>query len=474
MITPSIDDRILNGLNEHLQKTEHDDGKPHHIEVRLPDEKDGKVRHLGICLTIPDMQALRDELLKEALHRREVQAAMTRRKKAGDIPAKEIRLAVIASKELGYDYLTKTVLRELPKESKEYVLDELGRINLYDLSGSGNPEEVLKEIDTKVQTPFLMMLLAIAGEADIREVNTSSGNDVIPIYLPNFFRNVQPSFGKFERDAETRKTHRIHSDIPRNEQRLNQFVRDYISPLSKVGAWFNDTDLYPLVTLDHYNRDTDVVYVRSPYMFRLVEWAKTEGNVAISYIFHADVLQENPTAVELANRISIGLISRGVSHPDKNTYKAQPKAASKTVKEICPDGTTKITTMKYAIEPVETISVAKTDEDGRTKTRTRPVEKPKVFTYDIEFKNLIKGCPQLQKELDDIRKNEKNNKSAAVNRRLSQVFNDAINIILNKSDAPTYYANLTICTAPFDTFKAPTNSTLKSKLVIRHNGKTKE
>ena len=68
--------------------------------------------------------------------------------------------------------------------------------------------------------------------------------------------------------------------------------------------------------------------------------------------------------------------------------------------------------------------------------------------------------------------NKKGNVSQRINKKLKDTFAAAIRIIMEKSDIPKYYAAVEIKTAPFDTFKAPTNSTVNTgTLVITHKGK---
>ena len=112
-----------------------------------------------------------------------------------------------------------------------------------------------------------------------------------------------------------------------------------------------------------------------------------------------------------------------------------------------------------------------TDDDGNLITVTRANPRPRIFRWEARFDSLIADCPQLRSELDEIRSSGGKDKSQRVNKKLKDTFTAAIRIIMEKSDAPNYYAGLEIKTGKLDTFKAPTNSTLKDKLVITHKGK---
>ena len=113
----------------------------------------------------------------------------------------------------------------------------------------------------------------------------------------------------------------------------------------------------------------------------------------------------------------------------------------------------------------------------------------------MKFATLIEDCPELQRELEAIhsgqgkaeeeaikegkpakdieaaRRSDHKNDSQRINKKLKDTFTAAIRIIMEKSEIPKYYKGLTIKTARFDTFKAPTNSTLNAQLIITHSGK---
>ena len=219
-------------------------------------------------------------------------------------------------------------------------------------------------------------------------------------------------------------------------------------------------------------------------MFKLVEYVKLhmKKHGAIRDIFHADIMTENQTAVELANRIAMGLIARGVTRPDSATYsnKNPREPIKRKVTKTAPDGAKTITEETFALEP---------DQPATRDPKSRQ------FSYTAKFSSLIEDCPELKKELDEIRsgqgeeerkarqegkeeaeikaarQRDHKNDSQRANKKLQDVFTAAIRIIMEKSDIPKYYKTLTIKTANFTTFKAPTNSTLNTRLVITHKGK---
>lgn len=412
---------------------------------------------------------------KEETRRKHLEEAHKRREMAqreGALIAGETRLATIAEKGLGFDYFTSAVCKLLPAGIENYILDEQGRINLYDLTGGGNKEiqEVLQEVDG-LHTAFLMWLLGLAwNNSDIRETN--SGNAIMPVYLPAVLEEMRIDPRPRERDKETGLIKKRDAEKTLQEMRLDKFM-GFLNPLNKVAAWFGG-DLYAIAGFDHYSRESETVYIRTPYMFRLVEYAKLHATKhgAIKNIFHADIMTENQTAVEIANRIAMGLITRGVTREDGNTYQTPRKPIKKKTTRTAADGTKTVEELTFAPEPEQTVTKSRTDENGITTTVSgTPRKKEKAFTFDIRFSSLIADCPQLQRELEEIRSSGGKDKSQRINKKLKDTFTAAIRIIMEKSEIPKYYKGLTIRTARFDTFKAPTNSTLSDRMIITHHGK---
>lgn len=435
---------------------------------------------------------------KEEIRRKHIAEAHKRREMAqreGTLIAGETRLATIAEKGLGFDYFTSAVCKSLPAGIENYILDDQGRINLYDLTGGDKTiQEVLQEVDG-LHTAFLMWLLGLAwNNSDIRETN--SGNAIMPVYLPAVLEEMRIDPRPLEWDKQSKKLTRTDTGTPLADLRLNKFM-SFLSPLNYVAAWFGG-DLYAIAGFDHYNRESETVYIRTPYMFRLVEYAKLHATKhgAIKNIFHADIMTENQTAVEIANRIAMGLIQRGVTTADSSTYQNPRKPIKKKTTRTAADGTKTVEELTFAPETEPTVTKSRTDENGITTTVSgTPRKKEKAFTFGIRFSTLIADCPQLQRELEAIhsgqgkaeeeaikegkpakdieaaRRSDHKNDSQRINKKLKDTFTAAIRIIMEKSEIPKYYKGLTIKTTRFDTFKAPTNSTLSDHLIITHHGK---
>ena len=426
-----------------------------------------KTEQIEMDLVFPDKEETRRKHLKEAYQRR----ILAQREGAFD--SGETALATISENTLGFDYFTSAVIKMLPEieNLENLMLDEQGRINLYDLTMGKTPiEEVLQEVD-QLHTAFLMWLLAVAWNTeDIREKN--SGNAIMPIYLPKILADMGIDPRPHEWNKETGKNKKRDSTKTIAELRRDKFM-EFINPFHNIAAFFGG-DLYQIVGFSHYNAESETAYIYAPYMYKLCEYAKLHASkhAAIQNIFHADIMTENQIAVEVANRIAMGLIQRGVTRPDRDTWQPEKKPIKKKTIKTTADGTKIVEELTYAPETETTITKRRTDENGvETIITGRPREKERTFTFSIRFNSLIRDCPQLQNELDKIRNSNSEIKSQQVNKKLKDVFNAVIRIIMEKSEIPRYYKNLTIRTGRFDTFKAPTNSTLTDLLIISHKGK---
>ena len=342
-----------------------------------------------------------------------------------------------------------------------------------ELSLNGEPLQPLDE----PHTTFLMALLRIADICDLREYN-SKDNPMIGVYLPAFFREtgIDPRPREWDKSAgAVKKRAPARDDQTLKNLRVNRFM-EFMRPLdNRVGAIAGE-GYYTLARFISWDEKSDTAYISIPYEIKLAEAARlhADRHSAISTIFHADILTENEAAVELANRIAVGVIERGVTRSQADTYKNDTprKPIRKTTTTTAADGTKKTETVTYQPDPEPvTVTKERTDENGVTTTVTRTNPRPRIFRWDMRFDSLIADCPQLAKELDEIRSSGSKDKSQRVNKKLKDIFTAAIRIIMEKSDMPQYYAGLTIKTGKLDTFKAPTNSTLKEKIVITHKGK---
>lgn len=435
------------------------DGK----DIPILKAEQGQAEQLEMNLTFPTEETAKEDEPQQA----PIEVARS----AGAITTLDNHVATIADKLFQYCFTSRNIW-QLPGKHDDFMFDIAGKLN--ELSLNGEPLQPLDEI----HTGFLMALLKIATEyCDLREYN-SKDNSIIPVYLPPFFREtkVDPRPREWDKEAKAIKKRAPAADDQTQKQlRINRFM-EFMRPLdNRVGTIAGD-GYYTLARFISWDEKTDTAYISIPYEIKLVELTRlhADRHSAISTIFHADILTENQAAVELANRIAVGLIERGVTRSQADTYKNDTprKPIRKTKTTTAADGTKTTETVTYQPEPEPvTVTREKTDENGITTTVTRTNPRPRIFRWESRFDTLISDCPQLRRELDEIRSSGSKDKSQRVNKKLKDSFTAAIRIIMQKSDVPQYYAGLEIKTSKFDTFKAPTNSTLKDKIVITHMGK---
>lgn len=423
--------------------------------------------------------------IKEETRRKRIAQGMEiahrRREKAqneGSITTDTSTIASIAEKGLGFSYFTSAVIKGLPEGIEKYIINkETGEIDLFCLQQRGGN---LKEVD-RLHTAFLMWLLGLAyNNSDIRETN--SANAIIPVYLPAVLNDMGIDPRPKQWDKGTKEVKRQQGESLA-KLRLKKFM-EFIDPLTDKAAYFGES-LYQIVAFHHYDDESETVYLIIPYMFRLVEYAKlhSERHKAIQDVFHANIMTENQTAVEIAERIAIGVILRGVTRTQAETYKSgtrrKPFKKTRTVTDAEGNKTTETEYYSTEQEPAPVIIAPQ----------------PRFIRWEMKFSRIIEDCPQLQRELDEIRTGTGELERTAieagkpakeiaearrqdhkidpqrVNKKLKDTFDAAIKIIMEKSKMPDYYQGFKITTGKFDKYKAPTNSTLNEKLIITHKGK---
>lgn len=376
------------------------------------------------------------------------------------------KVATIANKEMGL-WASIDNFKTIPEQLKP-IYDEFGKLNEISIHG-----EQLQPLDN-IHISFLMALLQIAYMFDLREVNSQSGA-VIPIYLPKFFKEtkidprprVRENRNKLRRRAEDEK-----KSMPL--LRRDKFI-ELMAPLDNRLGVIPGQGHYALARFISWDEKSEVANISIPYELKLVEMYRLENHGAISNIFHADIINEPNTAIEVANRIAIGVIQRGVLRSQEDTYSTPAKKPAK-VTTINQDGTKTI--VEYQKEEI---------------AQQRPKEK--YIEWAARFDTIINECPQLKRELERIRTEQRAGEKAAIeerksteqiaearkqdhktdpqriNKKLKDTFTAAIRIINEKSDMPQYYKSFKIKTNRFNEFKAPTSSTLKDKIIISHKGK---
>lgn len=437
-----------------------------------------------------------EEAEKEEKRRARIKDTWNRRENArqqGRIPEESINAAIIANKKTGFDYLTSNKIKAFPPDIdvQNLSLKENGSLKFYVLNGDKEVRDMLKDVDS-LHIAFLSLLLSLAYRSDLTESN--SGNAILPIYIPSILNAAHIDARPHEYDKDTKSLIARDTSMTRAELRRERFM-EFLRPLFNLAAFIGD-DLYSVCGFHSYDADTETINITTPYLFKLVENAafNSPKRRVIHDIFHADILSENQAAVEVAERIAQGIITRGIHHPDRDNEKGNRSTKKRTTK-TAPDGTKTVTEVTYAPDPGATVSKSITKENGDVFTLTKPLPEEKTYTYKVKFSTLIDTCPELKRELSAIRNATGPAEQAAIdraagaqeieaarkldhkhdpqkiNKKLADVFTAATNILLKKSRMPQYYLNLRFETGKLKTFKAPTNSTLNEMLLAIHGGK---
>lgn len=306
---------------------------------------------------------------------------------------------------------------------------------------------------TKLHEAFLMFgVEAVKAAAD-------DSDYTISFYTPTICRELHI-------DPRQYSTKRGDDATDLSELRFNALI-DLVRPFEKYVGRTPDGSYYRVYMFDSYEKDGEIFNMRAPYLFKLKEHATAQQLKHSPYnsLFHSSVVSEpNHAAVELANRILTGLVTRGTRRADYNTYNAEPKKARQTVTKTDDKGNKTTTTTVYDTAPDEP-----------------PTNKEKIFTWRCRFSTLIKESPQAAAELAAIlADNTLKNKSQVYNSKLRHLFETAYRIIEEKSDAPTYYVDLTLPTTVKTVggkekrvYDIPTKSTVNRFCVIKHRGKRK-
>ena len=350
-------------------------------------------------------------------------------------------------------------IKETPEALNGYSYGENGQILSLSFDGE-------KLTESSKKNPGLMMVIQqlvylrnrdsisqqlqqAIQDADPREYN-GLDSPVIPIHLPSFYREI----GKDPRGQVTTKTadgKEVTKKLPlTKEDRAKDFIRLVTRP-NEVG-YIKGDGIYPTMIFWRWDENTDTAYISAPYAMRIEFLAKAaaKNHAAIAHFFHANIAGEDPIAVEIANSLAIGLMERGIKRTDNKAKEDKPQ--------------------------VTKCQISKEGKDGSTITKDIKMPEKKTITYNVRFDKLIAQCPSLQSRIDAIKANTEitaQKRANVLNKLLESKFNQAIDILLNKSDALQYYANLTIFTSCSpDKFAAPTYSKLKTEYIfIRHNGK---
>ena len=350
------------------------------------------------------------------------------------------------------------------------AFDDTGKLNALMLQDK--PLEGL----TQIHTAFLMAVVQAVSLVPIDD-----GDNTISFYLPAMCRDLRIDPRTY---SSKRKAGQDYA-----EMRLAAML-DMITPFDQLVGRTPDGSFYRVLTFESYDKGSETMTISAPYLFRLKAIVKQRAtgqkHPQLNRLMHSSVVNElNRAAVELANRILTGIVTRGV-RADYRTYKAEPKKKTVTVTHTSKDGQRTTTTTVY-------------DTDSQPDDAPAPT---KTVTYKVKYQTLIDDCPQLKSELDEIingkgkaeREAEERNASVEeikkarekdkktipqrVNKKLKDVFTAAFRIIAEKSDAPARYLDFTLPTTTrtvkgkkSKAYDVPTKSTLARYMVITHRGR---
>lgn len=313
------------------------------------------------------------------------------------------------------------------KADPKKIFDNNGQLDTL-----AQPTKELQSLE-KIHTAFLMTALECVRNTE------DDGSHTFSVYLPGL-----------KLDGRTHSKERSkNTPAVRGKARLN-FLINAATPFDSLVGKTPNGSFYRVLSFQEYNAESETAIFSAPYLFKLKEMAEGERphHSAYNRLFHDTIISEpNKAAVELANRILNGVLNRGMT-PDVNTGRKVKKENENQI----------------SIFDNENMAAAGVDN--------------KKITYRVKYSRLIEDCPQLNEILQEILANDSKTKWQTYNSKLKQTFEQAYRIIMEKSDAPTYYEKFKL-PGRFKTargerkyvYDVPTKSTLNSKLIVSHYGK---
>ena len=214
---------------------------------------------------------------------------------------------------------------------------------------------------------------------------------------------------------------------------------------NKVGVTKNKS-FYRILTLQGYDSRADAFILTAPYLDLIaIELQRGAGSTraaiapANNFLIHSTAnANRNRRALELAMRISSGLLQRG-EEVFTTTEKAELKKAKKS-------GVNK--------KDMSKVKAGILQAPGHT---------PPLTVYEVSFATLIDSAPSLKARLDEAR-TAPSNARQLMNNALKSAFSGAYKILRKESDCYKYFLDLQIP----ETY--PTVTTLTATLRITFKG----
>jgi hypothetical protein len=294
-----------------------------------------------------------------------------------------------------------------PEFQNAFLTSISAKIGLF-RRGEENPK---KQLALNINVPFLQ---ALAKAVYIDVLNASTGET--KIYFPTFARELGLDIN--------RKTAQMESGKGLSRADARQiFINRLIVAIDDIwGRLPNDATEYKLISVHAYNPDTEILYFASPYFQRLIgAMVQKEVNQLDSgkkyFLWQCDLLhataanERNPAAVEMATRLLVGVINRGMK-PDSKLPQNKNR--------FCKDAS--------------------------------------LVTYSISCAGLVQDCPQLRERLKVTATTS--NRTTVLKRAFTAMYR----ILRTKTDLFTYYVDVKV------TEVIPTAKSLDAKIIVLHHG----
>ena len=293
--------------------------------------------------------------------------------KEGAIVTLDGALAAFSSDEL-QNAFNAFSLMSLVDTVDNYSFDDTGKLNTLNLAKDNYA--VVDDIDTAALEAVLKAVIKT------NKINPFDGNTKVKLYLPSICKELNIDVRGFEtkRDSTEKDYSQLYYDV---------FAKK-ILPFDKFIGRLPNGSIYRVLTISSYDKETKTLVLDTPYMFKALELAiekkEKEGLIYLNDLFMPNTITERThAAVELATKITNGLLRRGFTVPNEK------------------------------------------DKDGNL-----------IFVWDMKYSNLISECPQLSAALNKCKSRQ------AINSKLKSTFNAAYRIIKTKTTAKDYFENLTI------------------------------
>lgn len=278
---------------------------------------------------------------------------------------------------------------------------------------TGRKKEV-KTLALDINVPFL------EGLFNAVLINYISGDKTgrTKVYFPDLAKELGLDFRR-EKKADGKKGE------SRKEARQREMQRFIMQTNQIYGTIPGKNGYVKLFNTPWFDPETECLEFESPYMMELININMAHEQQAIDsgrhvyewkcYLMHSNAANErNKAAVEMAQRVLVGVQQRGTSRPDS---RLKPYQGSR-------------------------------------------LEDKDVFTWHISCKGLIIDCPQVKDQLE--RQKSNSGKTMVLNRAFTAMYK----ILRTKSDLFDYYMDASI------TEIIPTYSTLNDCFIyVRHYGK---